>query len=1321
MDKKMMSRPKRQGRSRMVVEDEDSDLNQEDNDEESPLFDKPTACRVGVVQSPSFNAYYGPHIVRLTLDTGATTNMIKASFAKYINLPITKASQMARQADGVTPLEVLGEVHCTLTRGTLNFTLDALVVDQLDVDVLAGTLFLSDNDIATRPAKKQIVINGTDVIYYGPRKSVHPTARRAQTFLLRSPPNKSVILPGQFVEFTTPSDAARDEAWALEPRWDCALNLKSTPRTAWPLPQEIVAVDNKIRLTNSTPEPILLHKHEHVCQVHPILHVDGTLNQQLSMEQKTPITTGRFSETVCLDPDNSLAPDIIQKFKDVNSTYDSVFYTSIPKYNGASGAIEAIVNIGPTVPPQRKGRLPQYNKASLSELQQKFDDLEKEGVFAKPEDVGICVEYLNISFLVKKPQGGSRLVTSFGEVANYCKPQPSLMPSVDTVLRDIASWKYIIVTDLLKSFYQIPLAKASMKYCGVATPYKGIRVYTRCAMGMPGSETCLEELMSRVLGDLIQEGRVAKLADDLYCGGNSIPELLDNWSRLLSALKKNNLRLSAKKTIICPISTTILGWIWSAGTLKASPHRVATLAAVDPPTTVQGLRSFIGAYKVLSRVLPRYASLLHPLDQTVAGRKSQERIDWSDELTHAFKQAQSALKDNKVIHLPRPDDVLWIVTDGSVKNRGIGATMYALRADKLLLAGFFNAKLRAHQVNWLPCEVEALCVGSAIKHFSPYIVQSHHRCQVLTDSRPCVLAYGKLQHGHFSASSRVTSFLSTLSRYHIQVQHIAGAANLPSDFASRNPQTCVNQSCQLCKFIAEMEDSVVLSLSVKDVLDGSTSFMPFTSRVAWLATQHECPDLRRTHAQLTQGTRPSKKATKIPDVKRYLHVASVARDGLLIVKEELPFSRSRERIIVPKPIVDGLLTALHFKFQHPTQHQLKKLFTRYFYAINADNCIQRVTAACHHCTALKTIPAHFRPQSTSAPPDCIGSSFAADVIRRCKQCIFVLRETVSSFTLTAIIPDERHDTLRDTIILLCCNTQFVGGHNISIRVDPAPGFVAIQNDSILQKYGISLTIGQAKNINKNPVAERAIEELCMEFLNLSPQGGPISPLTLALATSTLNSRVRHCGLSALEVWTQRDQISGDQLPINDRHLILRQHENRVNNHTASAWAKSKKKDTSSDSSHPVCVGDLVYLKCDKDKTKARDKYMVVSVAPPWCTVRKFCQSQFRSKSYNVRSSDCYPVMPTVPAHSKTGPIRGLEGTDSSEDEEPEGRPTIPAQPAPNNIDRQNSSEGEPEPAVPLAPEAIIRPPDPAAPLTRHSSRPHKPPPWMVTGEWNLND
>ena len=70
-----------------------------------------------------------------------------------------------------------------------------------------------------------------------------------------------------------------------------------------------------------------------------------------------------------------------------------------------------------------------------------------------------------------------------------------------------------------------------------AIPFKGTRVYVRAAMGIPGSEVALEELLCRVLGDLIEEGVVCKIADNLFCGGQTLEELYDNWERVLYAMK----------------------------------------------------------------------------------------------------------------------------------------------------------------------------------------------------------------------------------------------------------------------------------------------------------------------------------------------------------------------------------------------------------------------------------------------------------------------------------------------------------------------------------------------------------------------------------------------------------------------------------------------------------------------------------------------------------------------------------------------------------------------------------------------------------------
>ena len=256
---------------------------------------------------------------------------------------------------------------------------------------------------------------------------------------------------------------------------------------------------------------------------------------------------------------------------------------------------------------------------------------------------------------------------------------------------------------------------------------------------------------------------------------------------------------------MCPTTTTILGWVWNLGTIHASQHRIATLASCDTPLTVKAMRAFVGAYKMLARVIPGCSTLLAPFDDVTGGKQSSDRITWTDALRQAFKHAQTSLQTNKSIILPRPNDELWLVTDGSVKQCGVGATLYVMRNGKLKLAGFFSAKLRGRQISWLPCEMEALSIAAAIRHFSPYIVQSVHNTSILTDSKPCVQAHEKLCRGEFSVSPRVSTFLSVVSRYQATIRHLAGAANVPSDFASRNAPTCREQQCQVCSYVRQLE------------------------------------------------------------------------------------------------------------------------------------------------------------------------------------------------------------------------------------------------------------------------------------------------------------------------------------------------------------------------------------------------------------------------------------------------------------------------------------------------------------------------------------
>ena len=354
---------------------------------------------------------------------------------------------------------------------------------------------------------------------------------------------------------------------------------------------------------------------------------------------------------------------------------------------------------------------------------------------------------------------------------------------------------------------------------------------------------------------------------------------------------------------------------------------------------------------------------------------------------------------------------------------------------------------------------------------------------------------------------------------------------------------------------------------------------------------------------------------------------------------------------------------------------------RYFYALDVDKSLENVSEGCHHCSAIKSVPVHLHPQTTSQPPDAIGTSFAADVIKRYRQLVLVLRETVSSYTLTCFIENEKHNQLRDSILVLCAEVRSLGDGGIRIRVDPAPGLQALISDPILNQYGISLEMGHAKNVNKNPVAEHAIQEIGVELLHLSPDGGPISKVTLALATANLNSRIRRDGLSARELWTQRDQVTGEQLPIVDREIIIHQNLSRIQNHPASA--KSKTRGSNKAKIMSPQVGDLVYLRGERDKTKARDKYIVTDITGDSCKVRKFTMSQFRSKTYDIQACECYPVLPSMLPGVSSGPIRGLDDSESQDGD----APLVP--PPAFNIPVIH------ERPIPPLPSAIVAPPPPA--------------------------
>lgn len=291
-------------------------------------------------------------------------------------------------------------------------------------------------------------------------------------------------------------------------------------------------------------------------------------------------------------------------------------------------------------------------------------------------------------------------------------------------------------------------------------------------------------------------------------------------------------------------------------------------------------------------------------------------------------------------------------------------------------------------------------------------------------------------------------------------------------------------------------------------------------------------------------------------------------------------------------MIHGLLTMLHINLNHPTAYQLTKAFTRNFYAIDSDKYIKQVTSVCPQCESIKEIPKAMIKESTDLPPDVIGGRFAADVIKRFSQKILCIRETITSYTLADLIPDERKETIAESIVKHCNILRPSPATPISIRVDSAPAnqtlAISLQNvhsQSLLRKNNIKLILPQA--------------------------------------VANLNTCYRSSGLSAQELCTKRDQTTGEPLPIDDMEVIIQQYQTRCKNHKTSEKCKSQGKPPNPTAE--VEVGSLVFVYADRNKLHARKRYIVSAVNGDKVKLRRFTEQLLGGKEYDSNQQEIYKV------------------------------------------------------------------------------------------------
>jgi hypothetical protein len=1165
-------------------------------------------------------------VAALTIDSGCEGNCVLLETCLRLGIEVLPLDPDDRnvptQADGKSPLEIVGQATFKAVRGKVEFFFVGYVAKQLNADILCGGPFMETNKLVQELHNKRIIIDGKYI------------------FLENSPfcPNPIPNVSVRHVQ--TDQDIKPLEDHECQDRLQAG-NIGDPPDIS------------KVEIGTEVPKEI----RQKLMQIHEANKVvfDGDLSGGYNG------ASGNF--------------DVNFNFR--GGVPPPPHYHSSPPYFMAKdevllqAKIDSLEEQGVVVKVADADIIPRYAAPCMLGLKNSVRNLAP-GEYEK----------LSINEKIKY----NRFILCHNKLSDHIEKQPAKMNTIEETTRIVGSFEYVITSDLKDSFWQRHVTSDKLQYMAFHSPFRGAYIFLRSTQGLINQSEGLEELLSVVLQDCIMSGWCRVLADNLYVLGHSHEETVKRWQLVLQLMLANNLKLSPKKTACFPEKLDLLGWTKQGKYLIPDPHRQSRLAEAERPGTVRQLRSYLGGYRQFYRCKEEMSSILRELEELVASKKSSEKLTWTEQLMRKFEESKLKIKELDKLYLPRPDDQLVLTSDWSEQGISATLWAMFVEKEgeesKPKVVARFSAKLPKSLENLLtaeprpktlPCDGEMSAVYVAVKSptFSSHMRASTKRTISLVDNKPVVEAAALLKRGKFSSSRVINSLMTGISDHSMDFQHISGklGQNFPDDFASRNPASCDGGThCKICSFVKDCQSLTVGSLSfrvtqeaiighvhqpgenlVQDILTGAKS-VPFSNRKAMRYLQDQDEDLLKLREYLTTGKRPNDRNTRENKIKRYLreqNAIRIAKDGCLVAHKRDRNLNDRELVVIPEDVSMGLLYGMHINLNHPTTFQLMKVVDTRFFILDREQKIRKLVADCTLCQSVAKIPVEIHNFKPNEMPNHPGQAFTVDILKMSKKIITVTVDNFSGFVSTTFTQSEKQEDLLEGIITTV--SPFKATSLSRIRVDQAPGFKALfKKNANLRDLGIELELGECKNKNKLALADKKMQELEIEIKKAAPSPNVINVKILARATAAVNEKIRHQGLSAKEIMFARDQFTQENLKISDEVLAEEKMEIRKKENVYSAKAKASNMEQASPAG--AVKGNIVFLKDDGSKHEKRDLYLVVgadqdeqSVAicklPAALSGTSPAQFQPHNITYKVNQTDIFlaPNQPEVIIEDQQAP------------------------------------------------------------------------------------
>ena len=278
------------------------------------------------------------------------------------------------------------------------------------------------------------------------------------------------------------------------------------------------------------------------------------------------------------------------------------------------------------------------------------------GIIARvPPEVDI--DWCSRGMILEKSNGGRdvRLVVDSREINEFLDRDAFPMQSPKELIRQIPpSSKFFLTVDFYKGYYQIPIAEEDQMKTTFMLHSMGIYHFKR----LPQGGKCSVDQFNRITDELVREiPKCLKMVDDVLFHGETIEEVLKNFSRLLVKCHQRDFTLHPKK-IAFGNKLKFAGYVVSDKGIGIDLRKVEAIRKFKPPQNVTDMKAFIGVAVQFQDACPNLMGTLKPLIETTSNKitpaidekgkkiKNPKRvIFWNKNLEDCFFKVKKLLTD----------------------------------------------------------------------------------------------------------------------------------------------------------------------------------------------------------------------------------------------------------------------------------------------------------------------------------------------------------------------------------------------------------------------------------------------------------------------------------------------------------------------------------------------------------------------------------------------------------------------------------------------------------------------------------------------------